>query len=330
MSKNRVVRRVIALTASAGLAALVLVSSASAAAPANTTAPSVSGTAKVGQTLTVSNGTWTGSPTSYSYQWQRCSSTSSCAAISGATQKTYAVVSADSGRTLRAVVTAINEDGLSTANSNMTDTVPPVSGVPASTAAPSIDGDAVVGQSLQASRGEWSNSPTAYGYQWLRCDFNGDDCFAVPGATGSTYGVRFGDVYFTLRVEVRARNANGVATARSAATEIVQPLAPVVVAGNKAPKQRIHMLKRVGLRAYARFTVCDDSGRISVIERDSKPRTLAYARKFAVTTRNCVTASRMWTPAPRFRTKGHFVVTLRAVDKSGQSSSFVSRALLWR
>jgi hypothetical protein len=330
MRKFSAVGRVFAPAATTVLAALVLVSSASAAAPGNTAPPAVSGTAKGGQTLTVSNGTWTGSPTSYTYQWQRCSSASSCVPISGATQKTYTVVSADSGRTLRAVVSASNEDGVSTANSNMTETVPPASGVPASTAAPSIDGDAVVGESLQASHGTWSNSPTAYGYQWLRCDFNGDDCFAVPGATGSAYGVRFGDVYFTLRVEVRARNANGVATARSAATEVVQPLTPVVVAGNKSPKLRIHMLRRVGLRAYARFTVCDDSGRISVIERDSKPRTLAYARKFAVTTRSCVTASRMWTPAPRFRTKGHFVVTLRAVDKSGQSSSFVSRALLWR
>jgi hypothetical protein len=44
----------------------------------------------------------------------------------------------------------------------------------------------------------------------------------------------------------------------------------------------------------------------------------------------CVTASRNWRPAPRFRTKGRFVVTLRAVDKSRASSRFASRSLVWR
>jgi len=60
------------------VATLFLATTASAAAPANTTPPALTGTAKVGQTLTVSNGTWSGSPTGYTYQWQRCTSTTSC------------------------------------------------------------------------------------------------------------------------------------------------------------------------------------------------------------------------------------------------------------
>ena len=41
-------------------------------APLNTVAPVISGTASVGQTLTVtSDGTWTNTPTSYTYQWRR-------------------------------------------------------------------------------------------------------------------------------------------------------------------------------------------------------------------------------------------------------------------
>jgi hypothetical protein len=314
-----------ALVAAATVAAAS--DAASTAAPGNTASPTISGTAKVGSTLTVSTGTWTGSPTTYAYQWQRCSSTS-CADVTGATQKTYLVSSADVGRALRAVVTATNADGLSTANK--TDVVPAVSGAPANTAKPSITGDAVVGESLDADTGQWSNNPTSYRYQWLRCDDTGTYCFAIDGATGSSCGVRTADIYERLRVEVTARNASGITTAQSAASPVVQPVAPQVVAGNKRPTLRFRSLVKRGTRVYARFTVCDDSGRISVIARDAKPRQLAYIRRFTVSTRSCVTASRTWRPAPRFRTRGSFVVTLRAVDKSGQSSRFASRSLRWR
>jgi hypothetical protein len=310
------------------LVGAVVVGAANAAAPGNTTPPAISGTAKVGSTLTVSNGAWSGSPTSYSYQWQRCTS-STCTNIAGETMKTYDVTSTDAGHALRAVVTATNEDGLSTANSNKTAVVPAASGAPVVTGRPTISGDAIVGESLTASKGQWNGSPTSFGYQWLRCDQNGAFCFAIDGATGSSYGVRTADIYETLRVAVSAKNANGVTSSTSDASPVVQPIAPQTVAGNKRPTLKIRSLLVRGSRVYARFTVCDDSGRISVIERDAKPRQLAYIRKYAVTTRSCVTATRSWTPAPRFRTRGSFEVTLRAVDKSGSSSRFVTRSVHW-
>jgi len=321
--------KTILTTLVAAAAAGVLAATASAAAPTNTAPPTITGTAKVGETLTVSNGTWSGSPTAYDYQWQRCGSVN-CTDISGATQKTYKVTSADAGRTLRAVVTATNDDGTASATSDHTAVVPAVPGAPKNQLKPVILGDAWVGQTLSAAHGRWSGSPTSFTYQWLRCDTVGGDCFAIAGATGETYGVRLADVYSTLRVDVTAKNAQGVTTARSDATDIVQPLEPQTVAGNKTPTLRFISLKRLGKRVYARFTVCDDSGRISVIERDSKRRALAYVRKYAVTTSSCVTATRSWLPAPRFRTKGRFLVTLRAVDKSGASSRFVTRSLTMR
>jgi hypothetical protein len=314
------------------VAGLVLATGALAAAPANTANPVVSGTAKVGQTLTVSNGTWTGSPTSYSYHWQRCTG-STCTNITGATAQTYLVRTADVGHTLRAVVKATNADGSSTANSNQTATVQAATtaGAPVNTVRPSITGDATVGSTLTANNGTWTNSPTSYRYQWLQCDRFGGACVIVPGATGRTYGVRLADVYGTLRVDVTAVNSSGQTTRRSTPSDIVQPIPVVTTPGNKAPTITFISLKRLGRRVYARFRVCDDAPKaVEVVERDSKAGALSYVRRFAVTPNACVTATRSWIPASRFRTKGRFVVTLTAYDKSGASSRSVSRSLVRR
>lgn len=85
-----------------------------AVAPVNTVAPSVTGTALVGQTLSTTDGTWTGIPTpTYSYQWYRGAS-----AISGATNNTYTLVSADAGQNIKCTVTATNSAGSASADSN--------------------------------------------------------------------------------------------------------------------------------------------------------------------------------------------------------------------
>lgn len=87
----------------------------SGSAPVNTVAPVVSGTVVVGQTLSTTNGTWSNSPTSYTYQWRRGG-----ANIGGATSSTYTVVSADCAvTTIDCVVTATNGSGsTSQASSN--------------------------------------------------------------------------------------------------------------------------------------------------------------------------------------------------------------------
>jgi hypothetical protein len=90
-------------------------------APANTAAPSISGSPQVGQTLTTVEGSWVNAPTSYSYQWLRCdSSGDNCGAIGGATAKTYAPTSPDRGSTLRVRVTAQNNKGNGMATSGAT------------------------------------------------------------------------------------------------------------------------------------------------------------------------------------------------------------------
>lgn len=75
-------------------------------APRSTAAPSVSGSATIGGTLTTTDGEWNGvAGLDISYQWQRCDG-GACTDISSATSATYSPVAADAGFTLKAVVSA--------------------------------------------------------------------------------------------------------------------------------------------------------------------------------------------------------------------------------
>jgi hypothetical protein len=329
---------VLALIIACGVAGSVAFAR-SAAAPSNTAAPQISGTAKEGSTLTASDGTWSGAPTSFTYQWRRCASDgTACGSIVGATSKTYTVATADVGHTLRVVVTAANADGKTAATSAPTDVVDSKSG-PVNSVRPSVSGSAVVGQTLTVSRGTWSPTPTSFSYQWQRCSSAGEDCLNVAGATASAYGVRSADVGHRMRALVTAHTATGRSTATSSNSAIVSDnsttttnVVTTTVRGNKAPTIVFISLRRVGVRVYARFRVCDDGlGRLTIIERDNKAGALAYQRKFRVTrTSSCGTYTRNWIPAPRFRTKGRYVVTLRAADTSGALSRIVSRSLVRR
>jgi hypothetical protein len=99
----------------------------SVAAPASTAEPSVAGTPQVGQTLTASNGTWTGqAPITYTYQWQQCdAAAANCQPIPGATSQTYVVQPTDVGKRLNVLVKATNSGGSTSKGSNATAVVQP-------------------------------------------------------------------------------------------------------------------------------------------------------------------------------------------------------------
>ncbi len=200
------------------------------AVPADTVLPAITGTAVVSQTLTATAGTWANAPTSYAYQWQRCSPTGTAsAAMAGATGSTYTLVAADDNSTLVVAVTATNPAGSTTAVSNATGLV---IGVPAVTVLPAVTGAAVVGQALTVSAGSWTDSPTSYGYAWQDCNPAGVACTTIAGATTAGYTLAAGDAGSTIRVAVTATNPAGSATATSAdtATVIGVPAATVLPA----------------------------------------------------------------------------------------------------
>jgi hypothetical protein len=296
---------------------------AEAVAPVNTTPPAITGTATVGKTLTATDGTWSNAPTSFSYQWLRCNGGgNSCATIPGATQKTYLLVAADAGQTIRVRVTATNADGSASAQSDQTAAVNPATSnaVPKNTAAPTVSGVAKVGQTLTANPGTWSGNPTSYAYQWQHCNIDTTSGCSNIAVTSSTYVLHVADLGYRMRVQVTAKNAKGTATAASAPTAVV---APAVRLTNQRPTLTIISMRFVGAAVYARFRICDDSMKnLTIIETDSRPGKLSYTRRFTtlIPPRPCGVYTRHWTPAARFRGPGRFTVTLRARDKSGFTS----------
>ncbi|HEV7133833.1 MAG TPA: hypothetical protein VGN27_08915 [Gaiellaceae bacterium] len=291
----------------------------------------------VGDKLTTTNGSWSGSPTTYTYQWQRCDAVGdrqNCVAITGAVSQSYTVTKDDVNHTLDAVVTATNADGSASKDTKATGVVAEAT-APVNKSRPTISGSAIVGSTLTAANGTWTGAVT-FTYQWQACDSNGNNCADIVGATGRTYGVRSSDIGRELRVRVRASNRFGGTTATSDFTSVVADntsttVVTTTVQGPQPPAISFLSLKRVGTKLYARFRVCHNGGRVTVTERDNKAKTLAYTRHFAVSPAGCATYARSWFLIKRFRSPaGRVVVTLRASDNGGRLSRLVSRSVFVR
>ena len=310
--------------ASSALVLLVLGAAATAApqvAPVNVEPPTITGTARVGEALTAQNGTWTNSPTEFRYRWLRCNANGNSCVPLAADGKTYRVGQSDVGSTMRVRVTAVNADGATNARSEQTEVVASNAAPLSNTARPTITGEARVGQELTASEGTWTGNPTAFAFQWQRCDIDSLTCADVVGATGRSYGVRIADLGFRLRVEVTARTDNRTGTATSNATAIVAPTTPIT---NRRPTIAILSIRFTGARVYARFRICDDAPRnLAILVTETRPGIALADRRFAtrVPPKPCGAYTRNWLPAQRFRGPGRYTITLRARDTSGLTSA---------
>ncbi|MEU0832373.1 hypothetical protein [Streptomyces sp. NPDC005969] len=187
----------------------------------NSAPPAITGTAKVGERLTASTGTWTPAPASYTYQWNADGK-----AVSGATASTYTVPATLLGKKLTVTVTA-HRTGTPDVQATSAAVTAAQGAAPKATTAPKITGTAKVGAKLTAAPGSWSPSATSYAYQWKA------DGKAIKGATASTYTVPATLLGKKVTVTVTARrtgHADGSAT--TASVKIAAGSAPKVT---KAP-----------------------------------------------------------------------------------------------
>ena len=174
-------------------------------APSNTVAPSISGTAQSGQTLTATTGTWQGDATiTYAYQWQ-----ANGANIAGANSSTFVLTNTQVGTNITCVVTGTNSVGSASATSNSLGPITSAPTAPSNTVAPVASGSATIGSVLSVTNGTWTGTPTiTYTYQWN----NGAD---IAGATSSAYTVQSGDNGLSIFCKVTGTNGVGNSTANS-------------------------------------------------------------------------------------------------------------------
>jgi len=174
-------------------------------APVNSSAPSIVGSAAVGETLTCSAGAWYGAAgppgetIRYTYGWRRGGTT-----IGGATAPTYVVTDADAGTSISCVVTATGLGGSTSAVSAavVVGGTSLVAG-PVNVTAPSVSGVAEIGGTLVCDPGTWTGVALTYSRQWHR------DGAAIPAATAATYAVVAADAGATLTCVVSATNGGG-------------------------------------------------------------------------------------------------------------------------
>lgn len=193
---------------------------------------------KVGTVLLGTPGSWSGTEEiEYSYQWQRClTSSGSCSDIEGASERVYTLSKADEGHYIRLEVVATNDfpepikaihRAFSTIAGEVEEAPGPLPGetqqqaptiidiTPGAETALPTEGDTLSAPAGTPGESGWYFNPAAslsVSYHWLRCDEKGEKCSLIPGAKSQTYVPVSEDNGLTLRVEVKGANSHGART----------------------------------------------------------------------------------------------------------------------
>ncbi|WP_419704849.1 hypothetical protein [Promicromonospora sp. NFX87] len=190
-----------------------------------TATPTITGTAKVGSTLTAVPGTWSPTPTSYRYVWKVDG-----VAVTGATSSTFTVPTSAGGKGITVTVTGLKQYYESSATS-----APTVATGTFTAPQPAIKGTAQVGRTLTVTRGTWSPTPSSVEYVWkangVTISTQTSSAFVVPASAKGK------------RLTVTVVGSRAGYTKKS----VTSPATSIVAAGTfTAPRPTISGTMRVG------------------------------------------------------------------------------------
>ena len=187
---------------------------------AATGAPTITGTAQVGKTLTAATTEISDddgiTDAVFAYQWL-----ADDAAIASATASTYTVVAADEGKALKVRVTFTDDADNAESLTSAATAAAKAANTPA-TGAPAIDGSPIVGQTLTATTSAIGDddgiTDAVFAYQWLADDAT------IDSATAATYTVVAADVGKAFTVTVTfTDDADNAESLTSTATAAAKP-----------------------------------------------------------------------------------------------------------
>ncbi|MDQ1569799.1 MAG: hypothetical protein QOF79_473 [Actinomycetota bacterium] len=151
--------------------------------------PTITGTNRVGSTLTAHPGIWVPSIVDFTYEWK-------IGTVTIGTGATYVPVAANIGHTITVTVSSGADGYIAQHSVASTATAKIVAGVITGTT-PTITGTARVGQVLTAATGApWAPASATLHYQWLRAGKS------ISGATHSTYSTTTSDYKRAISVKV--------------------------------------------------------------------------------------------------------------------------------
>lgn len=216
--------------------------------PTATTPTAITGTPKVGQTLTATEPTW--SPEAETtYQWQRAGSP-----IADATAQTYKVQQIDIAKSITVVATGtVALNPLFPGESTSAPVIGVIGDAITASVKPAITGTPAVAQTLTVKPGTWPGEPVpTFKYQWYRS--SGGSASVISGATGTTYAPTSSDLGRKLAVVVTATRP-GYTPGTAASNTIQLPKA--------ASTTTLALIKKkitAGTRAKARITLSAAGG----------------------------------------------------------------------